>query len=176
MQEHSHCNCGERYSFNEARMLSAYTLHCHKVNSYYCSPRSTHALAPQSSTGGTARQLAQAMFTAHRSPFPIHKPKASLMLRTTKAKASPAIAPKPLEFQERPSCRGYFFSFKCLPFKFHSTSQKRWRTSRLHIRLIKQAKVISNTFASILYLWSLPQSFLLWLQNLLKVFLLSIPR
>lgn len=29
MQEPSHCNCGERYSFNEARMLAAYTLHCH---------------------------------------------------------------------------------------------------------------------------------------------------
>lgn len=44
MQEPSHCNCGERYSFNEARMLAAYTLHCHMMNSYYCSPRSTYAL------------------------------------------------------------------------------------------------------------------------------------
>ena len=122
MQEPSHCNCGERYSFNEASMLAAYTLHCHRVNSYYCSPRSTHALASQSSTGGTARQLAQAMFTAHQSPFPSPKPPASSMLRTNKstsfiryrANVTPATM-KPFSFQSEG-----FISAYVSPFSPHS--------------------------------------------------------
>ena len=115
MQEPSHCNCGERYSFNEARMLAAYTLHCHRVNSYYCSPRSTHAL------------ISAVFHRWHSSPVrpsDVHRPSKSLPITQAsgfpnaphkqKLTLHPLSRPSHSRFKKDPPAEGISFHCKYL--------------------------------------------------------------